>query len=113
MAFTGPCKNGDTCTFAHGKDDLRASGGGAGATGGKDVSEAAAKYKTNLCKQFVTAGFCPYGDVCHFAHGGHELRPSQGGSGAAPESQSLSPNYKKVLCKNYSQVRLYVCTLYM
>ena len=96
---SGPCKNGDNCTFAHGTSELRASAG----PGGKDVTAAASKYKTNLCKQFITAGFCPYGETCLFAHGGHELRPGVVDPATA-EKQEQSPNYKKVLCKNFLQV---------
>eukprot|EP00560_Eucampia_antarctica_P006014 CAMPEP_0197824334 /NCGR_PEP_ID=MMETSP1437-20131217/1593_1 /TAXON_ID=49252 ORGANISM="Eucampia antarctica, Strain CCMP1452" /NCGR_SAMPLE_ID=MMETSP1437 /ASSEMBLY_ACC=CAM_ASM_001096 /LENGTH=627 /DNA_ID=CAMNT_0043423919 /DNA_START=71 /DNA_END=1954 /DNA_ORIENTATION=+ len=30
-------------------------------------------YKVSLCKHF-TQGECPFGDLCHFAHGEHELK---------------------------------------
>jgi len=32
------------------------------------------RYKTVLCNKFETAGKCPYGPRCQFAHGAHELR---------------------------------------
>ncbi|GAQ85973.1 CCCH zinc finger-containing SAC3/GANP/Nin1/mts3/eIF-3 p25 family protein [Klebsormidium nitens] len=32
-------------------------------------------YKTELCNKFETAGVCPYGGACQFAHGLEELRP--------------------------------------
>merc|ERR1711957_470756 len=39
------------------------------------------KYKTALCNNFESAGFCKFGDNCKFAHGEEDLRSSgnQGG----------------------------------
>ena len=31
-------------------------------------------YKTQICKHFMQSGHCAKGEVCHFAHGEHELR---------------------------------------
>ncbi len=31
------------------------------------------KYKTEMCKSWSEAGFCPYGNKCRFAHGKQEL----------------------------------------
>lgn len=33
-------------------------------------------YKTSLCSSFKLYGYCPYGSMCHFAHGVNELRVS-------------------------------------
>lgn len=32
------------------------------------------KYKTSLCNNFTSAGFCKFGDNCKFAHGEDDLR---------------------------------------
>ena len=33
------------------------------------------KYKTKLCAHYAS-GYCSHGDGCAYAHGSHELRPS-------------------------------------
>ena len=35
------------------------------------------RYKTSLCKNFLTESGCQYGEKCQFAHGKDELRPIQ------------------------------------
>ena len=71
--ITGTCKYGQNviyiiynininfilqCVFAHGEVDLR--------TPLKE--EKKYSYKTKLCKQFFTDGYCPYGKRCQFSH---------------------------------------------
>lgn len=48
------------------------------------------KYKTELCKKFMSTGKCPYGYKCRFAHGKEELI-----------SKHLGNNYKKKPCKSF------------
>ncbi|KAA6387895.1 MAG: hypothetical protein EZS28_016578, partial [Streblomastix strix] len=40
----------------------------------KTRAEISARYKTELCRNFMESKFCPYGDRCEFAHGLSELR---------------------------------------
>lgn len=49
---------GASCTFAHGKGELRVN---------------VDYYKTMLCKTFKN-GFCPKGQFCTYAHGEDDLR---------------------------------------
>ena len=51
----GYCRNGETCPYAHGKEQLPA-------------------YKTVTCRYIETKGFCRNGDNCTFAHDPKELR---------------------------------------
>lgn len=48
------------------------------------------KYKTELCKKFMSTGKCPYGHKCLFAHGKEELI-----------SRPQGNNYKKKSCKSF------------
>ena len=47
-------------------------------------------YKTELCKKFMSTGFCPYGNKCRFAHGKNELITKIQGA-----------NYKTDKCKSF------------
>ncbi|KAL1425601.1 hypothetical protein MTO96_019030 [Rhipicephalus appendiculatus] len=58
-----PAVYGDKCQFAHGGHELR-------------TLARHPKYKTELCRTFHTAGFCPYGPRCHFIHNSDESRKS-------------------------------------
>lgn len=49
-----PCPKGDSCSFAHGIEELRA----------KPVSN----YKTMKCRHFQEKGWCQYGPRCQFMH---------------------------------------------
>jgi len=49
------------------------------------------KYKTEMCKNFDTRGFCKWGNNCCFAHGKHELR----------QKKHLNSKYKSKICKHY------------
>ena len=49
---TGRCNKGGSCTFAHGRGQLR----------------------TSLCTSFAATGKCEYGAQCRFAHGEADLR---------------------------------------
>ncbi len=57
-------------------------------------------YKTNLCRHFITKGYCSLLDKCHFAHGKHELRNRDD-----PQPLNVPPSckpisiYKTQLCK--------------
>mmetsp|Transcript_87009 Transcript_87009/g.106709 ORF Transcript_87009/g.106709 Transcript_87009/m.106709 type:complete len:120 (+) Transcript_87009:1-360(+) len=63
---SGVCPYGNSCTFAHGPQDL-------GGKGGKS------NYKTVMCKFYQQQGFCPRGDSCTFAHGAADLSRGKGG----------------------------------
>ena len=54
----GVCCYGNTCRFAHGKDDLL--------TENKDID--VNKFKIKKYYLFFKKGFCPYGSRCHFRH---------------------------------------------
>ncbi|CDK24318.1 unnamed protein product [Kuraishia capsulata CBS 1993] len=49
-------------------------------------------YKTELCLQFQSKGFCPYGVKCQFAHGSEELKQVQ-----------RSSNWKTKPCVNWTK----------
>ena len=99
----GPCKNGDSCSYAHGTSELRSMTGGSIAeieSGGKK-----SLFKTTLCAKFVTFGECPFGLGCNFAHGVKELQMSLNASTVMQkeeeEKAKSNPSYKTTLCKNY------------
>ena len=54
--INGYCKYGDSCAYAHGKENLRSK-----------VTNTTA-YRTKKCVQFFENGYCPYGNRCQFAH---------------------------------------------
>lgn len=53
-------------------------------------AQAAARYKTELCRSFQENGICKYSDKCQFAHGAYELR-----------NMSRHPKYKTELCRTF------------
>lgn len=53
----GSCSRGTSCSFAHGREELRAN----------------PLHKTQLC-QFWEAGLCAHGDACRYAHGLREQK---------------------------------------
>ena len=54
--INGFCKYGDSCAYAHGKENLRSK-----------ITNTTA-YRTKKCVQFFEKGYCPYGNRCQFAH---------------------------------------------
>ena len=54
--INGYCKYGDSCAYAHGKENLRSK-----------ITNTIA-YRTKKCVQFFQNGYCPYGNRCQFAH---------------------------------------------
>lgn len=54
---TGHCEFEDSCSFAHGMDELKVK---------TDVPK---NYKTKLCKRYHKQMYCPYGARCQFLHG--------------------------------------------
>ena len=54
--INGYCKYGDSCAYAHGKENLRSK-----------ITNTTA-YRTKNCVQFFKKGYCPYGNRCQFAH---------------------------------------------
>ena len=68
------------------------------------------RYKTSLCKNFLTESGCQYGEKCQFAHGKDELRPVQSIPQQTAVPQMKNPftqlqknmmNFKIVKCKNF------------
>lgn len=58
-----PCRFGEGCLFAHGRDQLRSV-------------PRHPKYKTEICRVYHTGGACPYGVRCRFIHDFGEARTS-------------------------------------
>ena len=54
---TGHCEFEDSCSFAHGCDEL------------KQKTDVPKNYKTKLCKRYHKEMYCPYGARCQFLHG--------------------------------------------
>ena len=99
MSEQGSCPRGDSCNFAHSRDELNHQGsssyGSEGGTGGgssagisgnkrkqefsqsqfrsSDHQQSLAGYKSVFCNKFSAFGRCPYGDACTFAHSEAEL----------------------------------------
>lgn len=67
------------------------------------------RYKTSLCKNFLSDKGCQYGNKCQFAHGESELRKLDNNSYQQPMSKPMQQfqktimNYKIVKCKNYEK----------
>ncbi|KAJ9548678.1 hypothetical protein OSB04_021221 [Centaurea solstitialis] len=90
----GTCRNGDSCTFAHGADDLREPppnwqelvkdngnrGGGGG--GGNWNEDQKIIHRMRICRKFYNTGECPYGEKCNFLHESPSKFKAE--SGAAP-----------------------------
>ncbi len=54
---TGHCEFENSCSFAHGMDELKVK---------TDVPK---NYKTKPCKRYHKQMYCPYGARCQFLHG--------------------------------------------
>ena len=50
--LTGVCEFHESCSFAHGADEL------------KEKTDIHKNYKTKMCKRFHKQGYCPYGQRC-------------------------------------------------
>lgn len=67
------------------------------------------RYKTQLCKNFLTEQGCQYGDKCQFAHGPQELRTMNSQPGMQEMLKPMQQyqkniiNYKIVKCKNWEK----------
>lgn len=69
----GNCRNGESCTFAHGAEDLRdpppnwqeivAKDRGLG-----NWNDDQRVHKMKICKKFYNGEECPYGEKCNFLH---------------------------------------------
>jgi hypothetical protein len=100
--LAGPCKNGDTCNFAHGTSELRTPQGDSV----KDVGgNKKVKLKTKLCEKFLQFGDCPFGMSCNYAHGVRELQKAAAATsnttGGDAGGESDNPSFKTALCKSY------------
>jgi len=71
---SGYCHRGASCTYAHGKAELKPM---------PDL------FKTRCCTEFFRRGACPSGNSCKFAHSREERRaaviPRRGGGSEAPK----------------------------
>lgn len=54
------CPYGDSCSFAHGLNELRSK------------VHVPARYKTKKCREFYGSGYCKFGTRCQFLHLEHE-----------------------------------------
>ena len=69
------------------------------------------RYKTTLCKKYMSSKSCPYGEKCQFAHGEQELRsPSIQANNnlmynmaMGNKGQNSYLNYKIIKCKNWEK----------
>ncbi len=63
------------------------------ATKSKLIAKAMSRpdYKTRLCQSYSQSQTCEYNDLCHFAHGEHELRKV--------DPDKANPFFKTVMCK--------------
>lgn len=84
----GSCNLGDSCTFAHGKEDL---------VNVIVPNNSDPKYKTKLCLRYAQDKFCPSGDYCVFAHDESELKLLP-----AAEDAKKTKLFKTTLCHNFS-----------
>ncbi|XP_071699205.1 zinc finger CCCH domain-containing protein 39-like [Rutidosis leptorrhynchoides] len=73
----GTCRNGDTCTFAHGPHDLRepppnwqeyAKDNKGGYGSGNWNDDQTIIHRMRICRKFYNGEECPYGDKCNFLH---------------------------------------------
>ncbi|KAI3781897.1 hypothetical protein L2E82_11925 [Cichorium intybus] len=69
----GNCKNGDTCTFAHGSKDLREPPPNwpdlvKDNRGQNWNDDQRIIHQMRICHKFVKTGECPYGEKCNFLH---------------------------------------------
>ena len=70
----GHC-NRINCDYAHGEDELRHEN--------PDTPKVIkGNYKTVLCNNFMSRGFCFHEDACTFAHGQHELNSGKDATSA-------------------------------
>ena len=58
----GRCKFGNSCSYAHGVEQLQAK------------SNLPSNFKTKLCNQFHKEGVCMYGTRCQFLHSTYDLK---------------------------------------
>jgi hypothetical protein len=117
---TGACNFGPNCMFAHGDRELMTFVAMSQMRPkAEPVKSDPTKWKTKLCKHFVTNGSCPFMEKCGFAHGPHELMPPgaavaygantyPGFYGAPPTTPSVPDRpagslAKTRLCKSWMQ----------
>lgn len=96
----GFCDYGNSCRFAHGKDDLLQNE--------KDKEDI--KYKVKNCMSFHTLGYCPYGIKCNFKHSNIKSLPNKNNKqNNQEETQSYSDlldNYTTEAQKKINYTRL-------
>uniref|UniRef100_A0A0M3IR89 C3H1-type domain-containing protein n=1 Tax=Ascaris lumbricoides TaxID=6252 RepID=A0A0M3IR89_ASCLU len=56
LFMAGKCLRGARCLFAHGEGELR------------PLSQVHQNFRTRLCVNFETVGYCRYGERCYFIH---------------------------------------------
>jgi len=61
--ISGKCLRGDSCSFAHGLQELH-----------EHRIKQVPNYRTTMCESFSKYNMCIYGDTCMYAHGAHQLR---------------------------------------
>jgi len=72
----GACQKGETCTFAHGRQQLQRK---------PDL------YRTKLCAQFVNTGSCAFDAACKYAHFLTQVRPEEVADEAASAPETAPP----------------------
>jgi len=95
---TGHCEFEDSCSFAHGADELKIK---------TDVPK---NYKTKLCKRYHKQMYCPYGARCQFLHGEVQDKPMLSETVAATSSEQTKK--KKQVSKRQSTAKVLESDLY-
>ena len=101
----GNCRYGKKCQFAHGED--YASGASyppemarelylQQITAGSKTKVDSKKFKTEMCKNWIEAGTCRYGNKCQFSHGEQEL---------VVKNDQPDQKYKTKHCESFSDTR--------
>jgi len=82
----GTCRYGDTCSYAHGKDQLQKK------------THLPSNFMTKLCHQFHEEGTCAYGERCQYLHSHYDLKTELTYVQALKEGARLTQLRNKQIC---------------